>query len=182
MGWEDEFTYLQVGCSLPGLYMSLYHVVYLVGTWQSVTGAGKKMQVFVGTIGATMLYVKGRARIRWIRWSGFHDLKTRWLTLCFSKRTCFAWMNDSLVYPKITYTFLENQSVFLILLKKVSLICMYIYIQTWFDKTIQQMSTARTGSASGLGFGSHETLAGSSTWASKLTQFVGVKQPQVTDL
>lgn len=57
-----------------------------------------------------------------------------------------------------------------------------LYIQTWFDKTIQQMSTARTGSASGLGFGSHETLAGSSTWASKLTQFVGVKQPQVTDL
>ena len=138
MGWEDEFTYLQVGCSLPGLYMSLYHVVYLVGTWQSVTGAGKKMQVFVGTIGATMLYVKGRARIRWIRWSGFHDLKTRWLTLCFSKRTCFAWMNDSLVYSKITYIFLENQSVFLILLKKVrheDLICMYIYSTYRHDLT-----------------------------------------------
>ena len=90
--------------------------------------------------------------------------------------------------------FLENQSVFELCLKKVrheDLMCMSVYvyiyiyllyIQTWFDKTIQQMSTSRTGSASGLGFGSHETLAGSSTWASKLTPFVGVKRPQVTDL
>ena len=147
MGWEDEFTYLQVGCSLPGLYMSLYHVVYLlfVGTWQSVTGAGKKNAGLCGYhwCNDALCQRQGKDPVDpVIRFSRPKNLVTHpmflqknmfrlneWFISLPKNYIYFSWKSISFFNPpEESQTWRLDMYVYL------------LYIQTWFDKTIQQMS------------------------------------------